>query len=265
MKRIRYYLRLLLVFAKFSLMSQLEYRINFLSSLLVELGYLCVKLTYVAVVYSAGVTIGGMTPDQIVIFIGSYVMMTGLYMCFAPSFYAIPDYVRQGQLDMLITKPLSLQFIMTLRRLDFGMPIPNITGGLILICIGWTRSGLTVSFAHIAGFVIFTITGVFLTYCLFLIPKLLSFWFVSTNGLTQTTDALWDFNNMPMNIYSGWIQKIGTFLIPLFVITNFPGLCAMDRLKPGYILWGLAVPFLAFLLQRAVLKRALMKYTSASS
>lgn len=265
MKRIKYYLKLLSVFARFSLMAQLEYRINFISSLLVEMGYLCVKLTYVAVVYGAGVSIGGMTPDQIVIFIGSYVMMTGMYMCFAPSFYAIPDYVREGQLDMLITKPLSLQFIMTLRRLDFGMPIPNITGGLILVCIGWSRAGLAVSFTHIAGFILFTVTGVFLTYCLFLIPKLLSFWFVSTNGISQMTDALWDFNNMPMNIYSDWIQKIGTFLLPIFIITNFPGLIAMDRLKPGYIAWGLIVPVLAFLLSRAVLKSAVKRYTSASS
>ena len=265
MKRLKYYLKLLLLFIRFSLMAQMEYRLNFVSSLLVEIGYLLVKLSYVAVIYSTGVTIGGMTPDQIVIFIGSYILMTGLYMFFVPSFYAISGNVREGRLDMLIVKPLSLQFIMTLQRFDFGMPIPNVTGGLILICMGWSRAGLTVSFTHIAGFILFTLTGVFLTYCMFLIPKLLSFWFVSTSGISQMTDALWDFNNMPMNLYSNWIQKLGTFIIPIFVITNFPGLCAMERLTPGYAAWGLAVPFLAFALQRAVFKRAVRHYTSASS
>lgn len=183
MKRLKYYLKLLLLFIRFSLMAQMEYRLNFVSSLLVKIGYLLVKLSYVAVIYSTGVTIGG----------------------------------------------------------------------------------LTVSFTHIAGFILFTLTGVFLTYCMFLIPKLLSFWFVSTSGISQMTDALWDFNNMPMNLYSNWIQKLGTFIIPIFVITNSPGLCAMDRLTPGYVAWGFAVPFLAFALQRAVFKRAVRHYTSASS
>ena len=102
MKRLKYYMKLLLLFIRFSLMAQMEYRLNFVSSLLVEIGYLLVKLSYVAVIYSTGVTIGGMTPDQIVIFIGSYILMTGLYMFFVPSFYAISGNDREGRLDMLI-------------------------------------------------------------------------------------------------------------------------------------------------------------------
>ncbi len=57
MKGLKRHLKLLFLFAKYSLMSQLEYRINFFSSVLVEMGYLLVKLTYVAVVYQAGVVI----------------------------------------------------------------------------------------------------------------------------------------------------------------------------------------------------------------
>ena len=43
------YLRLAGVFMKYSLMSQLEYRINFISGLAVELGWMLVKLLYVEI------------------------------------------------------------------------------------------------------------------------------------------------------------------------------------------------------------------------
>ena len=96
---------------------------------------------------------------------------------------------------MLLTKPLNTQFLVTLRRLDFGMPLPDVLCGLALIVYGWQREGLPVTFANLAGFVVFCIAGWFLTYCLFLIPELLSFWFVAAAGrrrcparcLTSTT------------------------------------------------------------------------------
>lgn len=264
MKGLKRHLKLLFLFAKYSLMSQLEYRINFFSSVLVEMGYLLVKLTYVAVVYQAGVVINGLTPDHIIIFIGTYVLMTGLYMMFYPSFVMLPQAVRDGSLDMLITKPVSLQFMATFQRLDFGMPIPNCLGGLILIVVGWSRAGLPVTFAHVGGFALFVFSGIFLTYCLFLIPQILSFWLVSTRGLDELTAAVWDFNNMPMGIYSNWIQRLGTFVLPVFVITNFPGLCALDRLDPWSFLWGLAAPILFFFICRWVWSRAVRHYASAS-
>ena len=65
--------------------------------------------------------------------------------------------------------------------------------------------------------------GNLLTYSLFLIPNLLCFWIVASRGIADITAALWDFNNMPQLIYGKWMQRIGTFILPVFVITNFPG------------------------------------------
>lgn len=37
------------------------------------------------------------------------------------NFFALRDQIGSGNLDLLITKPVSLQFIMTLRRSDAGI------------------------------------------------------------------------------------------------------------------------------------------------
>lgn len=246
-------------------MEQLEYRINFISGIAVECGYMLVKLMYVVLVYQVGAEIHGMTPDHMAMFIGTYIMMTGFYMAIYPNFCAIPQYVRDGSMDMLITKPINLQFMLTLKKIDFGMPIPNVLCGIVLICYGWNKSNLPVTVITVLGFLLFVVSGLFLTYFLFLIPKLLSFWIVSDKGIHQMTEAIWDFNNMPMNIYGKGVQTFGTFVIPLFLITNFPTLFVMDKLSPLRIIWGFMAPVIFYSINKLVWKAAMERYTSASS
>ncbi len=45
---------------------------------------------------------------------------------------------------------------------------------------------------------------------------------------------------MPQLIYGKWMQRIGTFLLPVFVITNFPGLFLMGELSAPMAVWGVA-------------------------
>lgn len=259
------YIKLLGVIIKYSLMSVMEYRINFAAGVLVESGWMIIKLLYVAIVYKAGVSIGILTPDHIMLFVGIYTLMTGTYMLYYGNFSSLPAMVQRGELDLYIVKPVSLQFYMTMRRLDFSLLAPDFVAGIVLIVIGWKRAGLPVGFVEVGGFVFFLITGSLLTYSMFLLPYLLCFWTLSVGGIGDITAALWDFNNMPSAIYGKWMQRIGTFILPVFVITNFPGLFLMGELSAGLILWGALVPVLVFLMVRCVWKRAIRNYSSASS
>ncbi len=259
------YLRLFFVFAKFSLMSQLEYRVNFAAGVLVETGWMLIKLLYVAVVYRAGINIGVLTPDHITLFIGTYVLMTGFYMLYYNNFTSISSLVQEGQLDMYLVKPVSSQFLVTLRRLDFSLLLPDFVAGIVMIAYGWRRAQLPSDWRSVTGFVILLLLSNLLTYSLFLLPNLLCFWFISTRGIADFTAALWDFNNMPQMIYGKWMQRIGTFILPVFVITNFPGLFLMGQLSGGLFVWSVAAPFLFFFLARLLWTRALKSYASASS
>lgn len=262
---LRRYLRLLGAFVKFSLMSQLEYRANFAAGVFVETGWMLIKLLYVAVIYRAGVNIGMLTPDHIMLFIGIYVLMTGFYMLYYGNFTSLSTMVREGQLDMYLVKPMSTQFLVTMRRMDFSLLLPDLVVGAAMIGIGWNRAGLPVSIGSVAGFLFLLLCSNLLTYSMFLIPHLLCFWIVSTRGIADISAALWDFNNMPQMIYGKWMQRIGTFLLPIFVITNFPGLFLMGELSKGMMVWAVAAPVLAFVVARLVWKRAVKSYTSASS
>lgn len=264
-KTIRRYLSLLLTFAKNSLAGQLEYRINFLCGIFVETGFMLSKLTYVVLIYKTNISINGMSPDHMLIFIGTYAIMTGLYMSIYPNFCNIAGYVKEGTLDMLITKPVSLLFLVSFRYIDFAMPIPNILGGIIMVWVGWARSGLAFSWGMLLIFVGYFVLGMILTYSIYLLPRLVAFWTTSSNGIIQISDSLWDFNNMPMKIYHRVIQEIGCFLFPVFLITNMPGLILTDTIPVGFVIWSVIVPFLALGITLMTWRHAVKSYTSASS
>src|SRR5512133_1610077 len=79
LREIKKHVQIYFLFMKNSLMAQMEYRFNFVGNFAMEFGYLLAKLSYVVVIYRAGVTVNGLTPDQILLFIGTFVTLTGVY------------------------------------------------------------------------------------------------------------------------------------------------------------------------------------------
>ena len=265
-KELKRHIIIYFIFVKNCMIAQMEFRVNFIAGIAVESGYLMAKVLYAVVVYRAGVSIKGLSPDAVLIFIGTYVLMTGFYVgFFFDNFRKLPISIWDGSFDFYITKPVSLQFISTMRYMDFGMPIPNIVGGITMIVIGWSRIGLPVTAYNILGFIGFVIGGIVLNYAVFLFPVILSFWTVKIRGVFEISDALWDFNNMPMGIYEKWMQSLGIFIIPIFLISNFSPLVALGKLNGFYILWGCSAPFLYLIVTRIFWKFAVKHYHSASS
>jgi ABC-2 type transport system permease protein len=260
--RVKYYAKLLFAFMRISLLNQLEYRLNFISGLFVETAYMCIKLTYLVVVVRTGVNIGTLTPDMVMIFIGTYCFITA-ELCFLWSIASIPEKALAGDLDRMIVKPGSLMFMLTLGGFDFAMTVPNGGVGIALIIIGWSRAGIPVTPVNIFGFVFFILTGGVLTYAFLVVQALLVFWVTSVKMTSTIMFALWDFNNMPMALYGKTIQRVGTYIVPIFMITNWAGLFILKELSGFEILWGAAVPVIVLFLTRIMWKRGINKYTSA--
>lgn len=266
LKAFRKYIKIYIVFIKNCLAAQLEYRVNFIFSILVELGWVFSHLLYLIVIYKTGVVVNGLTRDAMYMFIGSYLFLTGIYMSmFFTNFGNLPEYIRTGQLDIFITKPVSLQFITTMRYVNFGYPITDFIVGIALIVVGWSRMHIDISIDKISGFVLLLLLGVIWIYVLQIIPALSSFWTVKNNGIYSISYAIYDMNKMPMGIYNKWIQRIGTFLFPLFPMANYPSLFATGKMSSFQLIWGLVSPFVFLGIVKIIWSRAVRKYVSASS
>lgn len=254
------------LFVKNSLMAQMEYRFNFIGNMAMETGYLFVKLSYVLVVYRSGVEINGLSPDEILLFIGTFVALTavyaGLYMI---NNFRLREKIKDGELDLLITKPVSLQFMATLRQSDMTIFSVDAIAGAIMVAIAWARLGLPVTIVTVGGYLGLLLISSLVAYSLFLMPQILSFWMMNTSSIAEITDSFWDFNNMPMDIYNRWIIQTGVFVLPIFVISNFPPMFVLGKMTPLYLGWSVVLPLLLLGLVRAFWKKGLRSYSSASS
>ncbi len=260
---LKWYVKVAIHFGKLSLQSTMEYPLDFASGVCVELAYMTIKLVYLYVVLSAGMKVGSMTPDMVIIFVGTYIFMTGIWMLFG-GVNNIPGQVVRGDLDLLMTKPGSLQFLQTFGKFNFALAFPNVAVGTILIIGGWRRCAIPVTISHIGVFILYLAAGIVLTYSFGLMAALLVFWVTSLNAVSTLYAALWDYNNMPMELYPKVIKQIGTFLIPIFLVTNWSGMAVLGKLNPVQIIWGITVPGLALLMARTMWKAGIKRYTSAN-
>ena len=262
-RRLRWYGKVALHFGKLSMQSMMEYPLNFASGVCVELAYMLIKLVYLYVVLTTGMDVGSLTPDMVILFVGTYIFMTGIWMLLS-GVNSIPDAAVKGDLDLIMTKPGSLQFLQTFGKYNFAMACPNVLAGTILIAAGWHRSGTAVTVWNVGSFVFYLLGGVVLTYSFGLMASLLVFWVTSLNAVNTLYSALWDYNNMPMELYPKVIKQIGTFLLPIFLVTNWPGMAALGKLSAFQLVWGCVVPAAAFFLSRRMFRAGVRRYTSAN-
>ncbi len=265
-REIKKHLLLYFLFLKNSLMAQMEYRFNFIGNMTMEAGYLLVKLSYVVVVYRSGVKVNGLSPDEILLFIGTFVTLTAVYAgLFMINNFGLRGKIKDGDLDLLLTKPISLQFMATLRQADLTIFSVDAIAGLIMVGIAWNRLQIPFNFVTVGGYAGFMVISSLVSYSLFLLPQILSFWLMNTSSIAEITDSFWDFNNMPMDIYNRWIKAVGVFLLPIFVISNFPPMFVLNKMPPIYLAWSAIVPVLLLVAVRMLWKKGLGTYSSASS
>ncbi len=190
-REIRKHFLIYLVFVKNSLIAQMEYRFNFIGNLAMESGYLLVKLSYVVVVYQSGATINGLTPDEILLFIGTFVMLTAVYAgLFMINNFGIRRKIIEGDLDLFITKPVSLQFMTTLRQADMTIFSVDFIAGWVMVGVAWSRLHIPFTLSTFGGYVGFLAISSLVSYSLFLLPQILSFWFMNTSAIAEITELV---------------------------------------------------------------------------
>jgi ABC-2 type transport system permease protein len=67
-----------------------------------------------------------------------------------------------------------------------------------------------------------------------------------------------------MIVYDKVGQTIGSYLVPMFVITSFPSLFALGRMTGAQLVWGALAPIVFVALSRLAWTKGLRNYSSAS-
>ena len=93
-----------------------------------------------------------------------------------------------------------------------------------------------------------------------------AFWVVKVDNLSYLFGSLFDVGRWPINIF-GWgaLRVVFTFVFPVAVMTTYPAMALLGTLSATTATAALAGGLAFAAIARAVWRRALRMYTSASS
>ncbi len=265
MNRIARYGRLLVTQLRMSTVTAMQYRADFILRGAMALMWLGVTLVPLISVFQQRAIVRGWSFPEALVVVGCFSLMKGvLEGAISPSLTSVVEHVRKGTLDFLLLKPADAQFLVSTARVE-PWRVMDIVGAAGVFIYAFHRLGhapppqaMLVAAALLA-------VGVLVLYALWILIVSAAFWVVKVDNLSYLFGSLFDAGRWPIAVFRGVLWFAFTFLFPLALMTSYPAMALLGRLRPTTALAAL-VGGLAFAsLARFVWKRALGFYTSASS
>lgn len=215
-------IRLYFRFLKVSLRVQTQYPASFILYALSNFSVSIIELFGVYAMFKRFKSLGEWSFSEVMIFYGMTYMAFALAEAYMRGFDTVDRHIRSGEFDRILMRPrstflqvLGLEFqLLRIGRFINGL-LPFIAG-VIIVKPGWNP--------YEWALVLFSIAAGSLTYGgLMLMRAFASFFTVEALEIFNIfTHGGVSLSAYPMNIYTGWLRKLFTYVIPLAAINYWP-------------------------------------------
>ncbi len=258
-------LRLLKVFYRTSIQTDVEYRADFFSRVIASLLGLLTTIGGLSIAFQYTREIAGWSFPQVLVLLAVYYLMDGLIEMFiAPNMREIMTQVREGTLDFILLKPVSAQFMATFRTLNIWR-IVNVLVGVGLALYAVRRLALGVGPHQALTFAVTLAAGIGVVYSFWLVLVTLTFWFVRLENIEQIVWQAFEAGRYPVEIYPAWLRGALTYLIPIVFIITVPAQALAGRLPGGFVWLAVLVSAAAVIASSLFWRFGLRYYTGASA
>jgi ABC-2 type transport system permease protein len=212
------YFRLIKAFARYSLARELEFSANFVVSILIHIFFIMANLSFFALIWLRVGGFGGLSPYEMLFFTGTFHLADSIYMIF--TFFGImeiPELVRRGDMDYLLTKPVPSQFLTTFRSFSWYSLTDLV---LALIMIGYSISHLNyhLTWTVLLMYTTMLILGAAISYCTACMVMSLAFVFIKVDAVWTAFFEIGEFEKYPMGIYPPPWKLIFTVTLPMVLV-----------------------------------------------
>lgn len=259
------YLRLLSIFYRYSILQELEYRVNFLANVFMSAFWLVWAVVGVSVFFLHRDKMGDWSYPEVLMVVGLFTFFTGLMEAFLrPNVGAVIEQIRDGTFDFVLTKPVNAQFIASLRNIVVWRLSDVIIGlGLIVYALGLL--GISPTRGNVAIFAAMLTCAIAIVYSLWLVMSSFAFWFVKIDNITELFYAFYEAGRYPVTIYRGLVRALLTFIIPIAFVTTFPVSALLGRLDQQNLWIGALFAIVLLFVSNRFWNFAIRHYSSASS
>jgi ABC-2 type transport system permease protein len=259
-------LRFILLLIKLRLSHMMVFRISFFGAFFADGVLFIIQLLTFSAIYSQVDSIGGWGRGSMLIFIGTFSLVNALNMViYFFGVITIPQKIREGGLDLYLTKPVSPLLRLTFESVDPGS-IPLVFLSIAIIAYGVATAGLTVTLSGIAGYAVLVLLMTLLYYDMELIIRTIPFFVIAAGGIERLEGIMLELNfKIPGVLYKGAFKILFYFILPYGIMATVPTQFLTGVLSMGGLVQALGVvtAFTAFALW--FWRVGLRHYKSASS
>lgn len=263
------YWRILLRFWKNSLIREMTFRGHFFVQVIGEVLWIGLIVMFVRVIYMQTSSIQGWSEYQYLFLTGTHLLVTSLFETFFFSnCWRVSRLVQTGDLDFVLLRPASAQFLLSVEKVDFtAMANVPVAAGL---CI-WAASkeGVDVSASRVGLYVLVIGFSVTLLYALLFTFATTSVWLVRQTGLQSIWFYVVSLARYPSEIYQrfagGVLWFALVFVIPVLLVSNVPANVVVRELDYRFVGYLGLMACVMLGLSTVAFRFAMKWYRSASS
>jgi ABC-2 type transport system permease protein len=259
------YLRVLGTFYTAAILTDLEYRANFLTNMLMSVAGAIATILTMSIFFQHTATIGGWSYYEALLVVGLFQLFLGMVDTFiTPNVQDFTEYLRLGTMDFILTKPLNSQFHASLRRINVWRGVDMLIG-LGVIAFALNRLGVSPTLDRVAMFLVLLVCAAIILYALIMLLITSGFWFVQLENVMELLFTFYEAGRFPVTVFPGWLRVMLTFVVPIAFITTVPAAVVLGRLNAEFVLLAVIVTAVLFTACAAFWRYAVRHYSSASS
>lgn len=243
---------------------ELEFRANFFAKVAQNVVWIFFFLLILLVIYRNTNSVAGWSRGDAFILSATCFLMNSFSQALFFSLMEIPQQVRLGTLDFVITKPIDTQFWVSTRRFNFDQ-VGTLIAGVVMVAIGVTTSGLHPGLVQWFAYAVLVACSLAMFYAFQLFLMTTGIWLVRVDNLWVLGESVMQVSRFPLDIYQGGIQRFFTFMLPLAFIATIPAKQLVKGFDGQMLLLGIVWAAVTLVATRAFWRFAMRHYTSASS
>ena len=247
-----------------SLQRELEFRANFVAKILQNCVWIVFFLLIVLVIYRNTDSVAGWNRGDAFALAATVFLLGSFSHALFFSLTEIPEQVRRGTLDFVVTKPIDSQFWVGLRRFNFDQ-IGAIVAGVAMLVYGVTTSTHHASFLAWTCYTVLFACAIVLYNSFMMILMTLGIWLVRVDNLWVLGETVQQIARYPMDIFQPGMKSFLTFTLPLAFLAYVPASQLVRGPDFPMLIIGAVWSIGLALAARVYWKFAMKHYSSASS
>jgi ABC-2 type transport system permease protein len=253
-------------FVAMAMMQLLEYRASFALAVLDSVAQLGLLVLTYLVLYRFTADVAGWNRAEALLLLGIFWLVDGVWTFqFAGTIGSLPGLIQRGDLDFLLLRPVSAQFLVVCWRGVNLKALSRSVSGLLLVVYAAGQAGVRWSLLGVAEAVLLALCGLVVLYAIRFATAVCTFWVLQVSELYELFHILYGTARFPVSYFREPVRSVLTYVIPAAFVATFPAQALLGTVDHRLLLVGPALAGAACLGTHVLWRFAVRHYSSASS